>query len=131
MRARRILINILLFLVKLLLAVLIAVAIYRLGAAAYRFGHSIYDNTSMSDPPGRDVAIVIPQGSTVAQVSELLAAKGLIADARVFRIQERLSRYHGQMQAGNYVLNTSQNAGEMIAIISGHAEDVKKKEEEE
>ena len=126
MQTRKILVNILMFLIKLLLAVIIIIGIYRFGEYAYHFGHSIYDNVSVSDPPGRDVAIVVPEGSTVGQIASLLESRGLIRDKVVFRIQERLSKYHGQIQAGNYVLNTSQNAQEMLAILSGHEEDVLK-----
>lgn len=130
MQARRILLRILLLVIKILLAVVIAVGVYRVGEFAYGFGHSLYDNESVSDPPGKDVAIVLPEGSTVGKVAALLEAKGLIKDELVFRVQERLSHYHGQIQAGNYVLNTSMNAEEILAILSGHAEDVIKDEDD-
>lgn len=124
MQLRKILTRILLVLMKILLMVVIAVGIYRFGEYAYHFGHSLYDNEAMSDPPGKDVAIVIPEGCTVSRVAELLEARGLIRNAQVFKIQERLSEYHGQIKAGNYVLNTSQNAQEMLAILSGNEEDL-------
>lgn len=129
MQTRRMVFRIVMFLLKLVLAVVIMAAIYRFGEYAYYFGHSLYDNAAMSDPPGKDVVVVLPEGSTVRQAAELLEARGLIKDPYVFLVQERLSRYHGQMQAGNYVLNTSQNAQEMLAILSGHKEDVAKDED--
>ena len=129
MQTRRILTGILLFVVKVLLAVVIAVGIYHLGEYAYYFGHSIYDNATVSDPPGRDVAVVIPEGSSIGQVAKLLEAKGLIRDEKVFRVQERLSKYHGQLKAGNYVLNTSQNAEEMLAVITGNEDDLSENED--
>ncbi len=131
MQTRRILTGILMFLIKLLFAAVIAVGIYHLGEYAYYFGHSLYDNVSVSDPPGRDAAVVIPEGSSVGQVAELLEARGLIRDAKVFCVQERLSRYHGQMKAGDYVLNTSQNAAEMLAVLSGNEEDLSENEDDE
>lgn len=130
MQTRRILVNILMFLVKLLLAAVIFIGIYRLGEYAYYFGHSIYDNAGVSDPPGYDVVVVIPEGSTVSQVARLLEAKGLIRDAKVFYVQERLSKYHGGLKAGDYVLNTSQNASEMLAILSGNEEDLSENEDD-
>ena len=130
MQTRRILTGILMLLVKLLLAVLIAVGIYHLGEYAYSFGHSIYDNETVSDPPGWDVAVVIPDGSSISQVAKLLEARGLIRDEKVFRVQERLSRYHGQLKAGNYILNTSQTAEEMLAILSGNEEDLSENEDD-
>ncbi|MDO4344726.1 MAG: endolytic transglycosylase MltG [Eubacteriales bacterium] len=124
MQAKKILTRLLLMLLKVLLAVIIVTGIYHFGEYAYHFGHSLYDNRAVSDPPGRDVAVVIPEGCTVSQIAKLLEAKGLIEDEKVFRVQERTSQYHGQLKAGNYVLNTSQSAEEMLAILSGHGEDV-------
>lgn len=131
MTARKMIINLLLFVLKALVAVLLVIGIYRFGGYAYEFGHSLYDNEAMSDPPGKDVAIVVPEGARVADVAVVLESKGLIRDRLVYRVQERLSKYHGQMQAGSYVLNTSQSAEQMITILSGHAEEVSEQGEEE
>lgn len=130
MHIRRILLNILMFLLKMLVIFAIAAGIARFGGFAYDFGHSIYDNASVSDPPGKDVTVAIPDGCTVSQVAELLEAKGLIKDARVFIVQEKLSKYRGQIQSGNFVLNTSQSGQEMLAILSGHREDIRDGAEE-
>lgn len=130
MRIRGILVNTLLFLLKMLAVIVIVAAVLKFGGYAYEFGHSIYDNSSVSDPPGKDVAVVIPEGCPTSQAAKLLESKGLIKDAYVFMVQERLSRYHGQMKPGNYVLNTSWNGQEMIAILSGHEEDIQDGEKE-
>lgn len=131
MTIRKLLINSLLLLCKALAVIVIVIGIYRFGGYAYEFGHSLYDNEVMSDPPGKDVAIVVPEGASVKNVALLLESKGLIKDNLVFCVQERLSKYHGQMQAGNYVLNTSQYAEQMLAILSGNEEDIRTQGEEE
>lgn len=131
MQTRKIFFRILVIFMKLLLALVIMLGIYHFGEYAYYFGHSLYDNSSVSDPPGKDVAVVLPEGTTVRQAAELLESRGLISDKNVFLVQERLSKYHGQLRAGNYVLNTSQSGQDMLAILSGHGEDVEKKEEDE
>lgn len=130
MQAKKILARVLLMLTKLLLAVVVIAAIYHFGQFAYEFGHSLYDNETMSDPPGKDVAIVIPEDCPVGQAAKLLEAKGLIKSSKVFEVQEMLSKYHGQLKSGNYVLNTSQTAEEMLAILSGHASDLESDEDE-
>lgn len=131
MTVRKLLMNSLLLLLKALAVVVIVIGIYRFGGYAYEFGHSLYDNEAMSDPPGKDVAIVVPEGAGVKNVALLLESKGLIKDSLVFCVQERLSKYHGQMKAGNYVLNTSQYAEQMLAILSGNEEDIRTQGEEE
>ncbi len=122
MQTKRMLAAALLFLLKLLAAILIVLAIYRFGVFAYRFGHSIFDGAAMSSPPGKDVVVVLPEGCALGQVAELLKAKGLIRDPWVFRVQVRLSPYGGAFLAGSYVLNTSMNAQEIIAALCGHAQ---------
>lgn len=123
MTIRRILVSILLFLLKLFFVIAIAVGITRLGGYAYEVGYSLYDNSAVSSPPGKDVAIVIPEGCSVSRVAELLEYKGLIKNALVFRLQEQLSKYKGEIQAGSYVLNTSQTAWEILAVICGQKVD--------
>ena len=123
MTIRRFLLSIFLFLLKLLAFIVITAGIVRLGGYAYELGYSLYDNSAMSDPPGKDVAIVIPEGCSVGRIAELLEYKGLIKNALVFRLQERLSKYQGEIKAGSYVLNTSQTAQEILAVLSGYEND--------
>lgn len=131
MTVRKILVSSALLFLKALLVIGIVIGIYRFGGYAYEFGHSLYDNEAMSDPPGKDVAIVIPEGASVENIARLLESRGLIKDQLVFRAQERLSKYHGQLQAGNYVLNTSQYAEQMLAVLSGNEEDIRTEGEKE
>ncbi len=128
MQARKVLIRILLFFLKLLLVLLVAAGIYRLGEAAYRFGDSIYDDRGAELPPGRDVVIVLPEGVSANRTAELLEEKGLVKNRWVFLVQERLSKYHGQLLPGDYVLNTSWNAEQILAVLSGQAQETTEEE---
>lgn len=120
MQIRKIVCGIVLFIVKVVLVVAIVAGLYRLGGYAYGFGYQLYSGKGMTAPPGKDVAVVVSEGDSVKAVGEMLKRQGLIKDSMVFVVQEKLSKYSGQMQAGNYVLNTSQSAEEMLAILSGH-----------
>lgn len=124
MQMKRVIGSLVLFIAKAVLVVFIVFGLYQFGEYAYDFGHQLYSGQGVSAPPGKDVAVVIRENTTVSQISEMLERQGLIKDAFVFQIQERLSKYSGQMQAGNYVLNTSQSGEEMLAILSGHEEDL-------
>lgn len=42
----------------------------------------------------------------------------MIEDAKIFVIQEKLSNYKGKLQAGTYILNTSMNVEEMMAVLA-------------
>ena len=117
-----------LLLMKVLLIVLITFGLYHFGTYAFDFGRQIYSEEGMTAAPGKDVAVVVSEGESVKEVAQMLERFGLIRNAYVFMVQERLSRYHGQIQPGNYVLNTSQSGNTMIAILSGHTEESGNKE---
>ena len=109
-----------LMLLRVLLVCVIAAGLYRLGAYSYNFGRQIYSEQGVEMEPGRDIAVVVFEGESVRDVGKMLESFGLIRDEKVFYVQERLSKYSGQMKAGNYVLNTSMSGSEMIEILSGN-----------
>lgn len=117
-----------LLLMKVLLIALITFGLYHFGTYAFDFGRQIYSEEGMTAAPGKDVAVVVSEGKSIKEVAQMLERFGLIRNAYVFMVQERLSRYHGQIQPGNYVLNTSQSGNTMIAILSGHTEESGNKE---
>lgn len=120
---KRIIGNAILFCLKAICVIVIIFGLYRVGEYAYDFGHQLYSGEAVSSPPGKDVAVVIQESSSVQNVADMLWRQGLIKDRLVFRVQEKLSKYSGQMQAGNYILNSSMSGEEMIAILSGHGEE--------
>ncbi len=117
-----------LFVCKMLLVVLILAGLYHFGSYAFTFGRQIYSEEGITAAPGKDVAVVVSEGESTKEIAQMLKQFGLIEDPRVFLVQERLSKYHGQIQPGNYVLNTSQSGNQMIAILSGHGEESESKE---
>lgn len=117
-----------LFILKILIFVLISLGLYHFGSYAYDFGRQIYSEEGITAAPGKDVAVVIYEGESIKEIAQMLEKFGLIRSAEVFVVQERLSKYHGEIQAGNYILNTSQSGNEMIAVMSGHADDTDNRE---
>ncbi len=121
MQIGRIVGSVIWFIVKAALVIVIVIGLYRLGGYAYDFGYQLYSAEAMTAPPGKDVAVVVQEGASVKDIGEMLERQGLIKDSLVFVAQERLSKYSGQIKAGNYVLNTSWNAEEILAALSGNA----------
>ena len=76
----------------------------------------------MSSPPGKKVAVTITENMSIGEIAELLEMRELIQDDKVFRVQYLLSEYRGEIVPGSYVLNTSQTADEMLAVISRQEE---------
>ena len=113
-----------LFILKAVLVLFIIFGLYQFGQYAFDFGHQLYSGQGLCAPPGKDVEVVVQDGATVSQIADMLERQGLIKDALVFRVQEKLSKYAGQIQAGSYVLNSSMSGEELLAVLSGNEEDL-------
>ena len=103
---------------KVAIAVLVIVFIYRAALTAYDYGYRIFQEEPMTEAPGRDVTVEITMGKSALQIGELLEQSGLIRDARLFYIQNLLSRYKDKLKAGVYTLNTSMTMEEMMEVLS-------------
>lgn len=103
---------------RIAIIALLVLFIYRLGEKAYDFGYRVFAEEAMEAEPGRDIEVVITQGKGVYEIGKMLQEKGLIRDAKLFYVQEKLSSYKGKTQPGNYTLNTSMQAEEMLKTIS-------------
>lgn len=104
---------------KIVILVLIVLALIAIGKKAYEFGYKVFAQETVSDPPGKDVVVTIPDGMDAGDVGKLLEEKRLILDADVFRVQEFLSKYHNKIKPGTYTLNNSWSADMMLEVISG------------
>lgn len=108
---------------KILFYILLAVIIFFLGRTAYIYGYSIFNEQAVEASPGTDVTVEIPEDASAREIGEILKDNGLIENVSVFVLQERLSSWHGEEQAGTYTLNTSETPDEMLEIMSGDQSD--------
>lgn len=116
--------------VHILITLVVIIVIYAGAMRCYDFGYRIFTDTPMSLEPGRDITVIINEGNSTGQIGTLLKENGLIKDAAVFVVQEKLSEYSGEIKPGVYVLNTSMTTEEMIAVMSGNMVEGKEKESE-
>lgn len=103
---------------KVVVAVAVILFIYKGAVAAYDYGYRVFKEDPVAASPGVDVTVEITVGKSALQIGEILEAKGLIRDARLFYIQNILSHYKDTMKAGVYTLNTSMTMEEMMKIMS-------------
>ena len=106
---------------KIALYVCIVVLIIWLGRLSYQFGHDIFDQQPMSPGEGQEITVV-KEDDSVYDIAKTLESKGLVEDAKVFWIQEKLSNYKGQMKPGTYLLSTAYEPSRLLAIMAGDAE---------
>ena len=107
---------------KFFILVLVAAAFVTAGTKAYSFGYRVFAEDTVSDPPGKKVAVTIEDDISVSELSALLKSKRLIKDEKVFWVQYQLSEYKGKLKGGSYVLNNSWTSEEMLAELSGEEE---------
>jgi UPF0755 protein len=104
---------------KILFAIVIVMVVYVGALTAYDFGYRIFAEKPMSMTPGEEVEVVIEEGMGTTAVADMLEARGIIRDALVFKIQNKLSHYSSGFLAGTYTLNTSMDNDEIMAVLSG------------
>ena len=81
--------------IRIVILVILAIVLFKLGGKAYEFGFRIFTEEPMSEPPGRDIQVTVSKSDGIKEVSKMLEEKGLIRDAKLFRIQEKVSMYEG------------------------------------
>lgn len=107
---------------KITIAAVVIIVIYNAAVAAYDYGYRIFAESPMAEEPGEERKIEIPKDSSAAQIGRILEANGLIADSKLFVLQEFLSEHKGKTNPGVYELNTSMTAEEMLAVIAAEPE---------
>ena len=105
--------------IRLLIYVLILLVIALAGKAAYGFGYAVFDQEPMTtEVRAKEVEVTVQEGMSVYQIGKLLESKGLIEDARIFWVQEKLSDYRGEIRTGHHTLSTAQTPDEMLAVMA-------------
>ena len=104
---------------RIAIAAAVIVVVFRLAVQAYDFGFRIFAEPPVAEGNGRTVSVVVLDGYDAMDIGNMLEEKGLIRDARLFYVQERLSNYHNLIQPGVYELNTAMTIEQMINIMGG------------
>lgn len=95
----------------------------------YEFGYRIFKEPAVTIVgEGKTITVNVTEGITVKALGELLEAKGLIRDKKLFIAQYYCSEYKDAFKPGTYELSSTMTAEEMFAVMAGQGE---KKEEEE
>ncbi|MGI6070757.1 MAG: endolytic transglycosylase MltG [Blautia sp.] len=107
---------------RILLYICAVLFILWVGKSAYSFGYQVFNQQAMSPGEGQEVTVVIKKDASVYQIGKTLEKKGLIEDAKVFVVQEKLSNYKGKLKPGTYILSTAYTPDRIMQVLSG-AED--------
>lgn len=107
---------------RIVLYICVVVLIFWAGKSTYQFGYDVFNQQPMSPGEGQEVTVVIKQDTSVYQIAKTLENKGLIKDAKVFYVQEKLSNYKGQLRPGTYLLSTAYTPTRIMGILAGDTE---------
>ncbi len=107
---------------RIVLYTCVVVLIFWLGKTTYNFGYNIFNQQAMSPGEGQEVTVVIKDDNSVYKIAKTLERKGLIKDALVFYVQEKLSNYSGKLRPGTYLLSTAYTPTRIMGILAGDAE---------
>ena len=69
-----------------------------------------------SGDPGEEVAVDIPMGSSTSAIADLLAEKGVISDATVFRYYLKV-KGGGPFEAGLYRMRENSAMGDVVTVL--------------
>ena len=107
---------------RIALYVCVVVLIIWIGKSTYQFGYDVFNQQAMSPGEGQEVTVVIKQDASVYKSAKTLESKGLVENAFVFYVQEKLSNYNGKLRPGTYLLSTAYTPNRIMGILAGDTE---------
>ena len=103
---------------KIIIAVILIMLVYKYAIQGYEYGYRIFGEPAMTTGEGRTVTITVNEGDSVKKIAQTLETNGLVREAKLFELQEKVSEYKNMLQPGVYELNTSMTAEEMMAVMA-------------
>ena len=108
---------------KVAVFVLICFGLVSLGQTTYRYTHAVFSDEAFETAPGKDIHVEISENVSIGKFAQVLEEKGIIEDAKIFKLQMKMSDYEGTVKAGTYELNTSMKPSQILKILSKANED--------
>ena len=130
MNTKKATLTVLSILLKIVILAVIVVAVFQFGSMAYNYGHAVFEEEALDEPPGRTITVDVEEGSSTMDIAKLLEHEGLVADWKLFYIQILCSKYAKTMEPGTYELSTAMKPRELMAVMSGEEVELEWEQEE-
>lgn len=118
MKAKSLIFAVFDMIVKILLVAVAVMLITKGAMTAYDYGYRIFDEKPMALGQGTEMTVVIPPGMSSEEMGVLLQSKGLIRDAKLFRLQYMFSEYKDDIKPGTFKLNTAMTVEQMMEAMT-------------
>ena len=115
---------------KIVIFAVLVLVVVRVGSFAYEYGHAVFEEEALDEPPGRTITVTVEDGSSSMDIARLLEEKGLVEDWKLFYLQILCSKYANTMQPGTYELSTAMKPRELMAVMSGEEVELEWEQEE-
>ena len=102
----------------------------RFGSFAYEYGHAVFEEEALDEPPGRTITVTVEEGSSTRILPGFWKHEGLVEDWKLFYLQILCSKYAKTMQPGTYELSTAMKPRELMAVMSGEEVELDWEQEE-
>lgn len=103
---------------KVAVAVLVIMMIYRGSLMAYDYGYRVFEEPAMSSGEGRAIVVTIPEDMSPGEMGRLFLNKGLIRDDRLFVLQYYFSEFRKDLKTGDFELSTAMTVEEMMEAMT-------------
>lgn len=123
MKANKISMKIIQISLKVIVAAVLVMVLYKGTTTAYSYGYAIFNDVPMEEKPGREVSITIDKDTSVREIGNILESQGLVENGLVFFIQTKMVKKGKEIKPGRYELNTSMTAEEMIQVMAAGEKD--------
>ena len=102
--------------ITVLFCLLVVCGLYQVGIKCYDFGYRVYTEPAVSQDKGTEQIVQITENMKAKELADLMEEKGLVRDARLFYLQEKLSGF--KLEPGVYKVSTSMTARELMAAMT-------------
>lgn len=103
---------------KVILAAVLIMILYKGTTTAYSYGYAIFNDVPMEESPGTDISVTIDKDTSAREIGNILESQGLVNNGFVFFLQTKMIEKGSEIKPGRYELNTSMTAEEMINVMA-------------
>lgn len=100
--------------IKIAVAIVMVVVIYRGALKAFDYGYRIFQEEPVSSGQGYTITVNITEDMSAKEMGEMLAEKGLIKDPTLFIFQYLFSEFKEDLLPGEHDLSTAMTVEEMM-----------------
>lgn len=108
---------------KVVVAAVVLMFVYRYSIMAYDSGYRLFGEEAIDEEPSREVSLVVSEGDSAEEIGQMMEDKGLIRDAWLFVVHEKLADLEDGIAPGTYELNTAMTVEEMVELMVNHTEE--------